>query len=143
MGRRNTKLAGFTLVELMIAVAVVAILAAVAVPSYQNAIVKSRRGAAAACMGEAAQFMERFYTTNLSYLKPDGTAPTLPAAQCQADLADHYTIALAAGTTARTYVLTATPKSAQATKDTKCGTLKIDQRGTKSISGSGSVSSCF
>ena len=65
---------GFTLIELMIVIAIVGILAVIAVSTYQDQIVKSRRAAAAACLQEGAQFMERYYTTNLTYV--NATAPT-------------------------------------------------------------------
>lgn len=136
--KKNGALAqnGFTLIELMIVVAVIAIIAAIALPSYQNHITKTRRAAAAACTMEAAQYMERFYTTNMSYEKDkSGTAVTLPQSQCAAELVDHYTIKLSASGPAF-YKIDAEPKSgsAQATRDTKCATLSIDQTGKKFVS---------
>ena len=58
---------GFTLVELLIVVAIIGILAAIVYPSYQDSVRKSRRADAKAVMAEAAQFMERFYTENFCY----------------------------------------------------------------------------
>ena len=58
---------GVTLVELMIAVGILGILAAVVLPSYQQHVITSSRTAATACLAEYAQFMERNYTTNMSY----------------------------------------------------------------------------
>src|SRR3546814_11828061 len=72
-GRKSAS--GFTLLELMITVAVVAILATIAYASYQDQIIKSRRAAGATCLQERAQFLARFYTTNLSYLSRAGDAP--------------------------------------------------------------------
>ena len=126
---------GFTLIELMIVVAIIAVLAAIAYPSYQNHVIKTRRAAAAACAMAGAQFMERFYTTNMRYDRErDGTAVSLPATQCAADIAVHYGVQLAGGTTATTYSIQAAPRGQQATKDTKCGTLAINQTGAKSVS---------
>ena len=127
-------IAGFSLLELMITVAIVAILASIAYPSYQNHVTKTRRAAAAACSMEAAQYMERFYTTNMSYSKDKGgTAVALPVSQCANDLADHYTVSLSSSTPS-SYTITAVPKGGQATRDTKCATLSLDQTGKKAVS---------
>lgn len=126
-GRRA---AGFTLIEVMIVVAIIAILASIAYASYDDSVVKTRRKTATGCMVEAAQFMERYYTTNLTYV---GAA--LPALNCQTDMAANYTISLNAST-ASTYTLQVAPQGAQATKDTKCGTLTLDNAGAKTESGS-------
>lgn len=129
---------GFTLIEVMIVVAIVAILAAVAHASYSNHITKTRRAAGASCVLEVAQFMERYYTTNLSYLNAD-----LPKNQCRNDLAEHYTLELD-GLSASTYTVRAVPIGPQLQRDEKCGTLSIDQAGTKGKTGSAtSVGECW
>ena len=137
---------GFTLIELMIVVAVLAILARIAFSSYQNSIVKSRRSAAEACLLEEAQYMERYFTTNLTYVNADSTA-NWPTLQCATAISAHYTLAKPTIDSAkpREYTLTAAPVSGsqQANRDTKCATLKIDQRGTKSVTGTGSVTDCW
>ena len=67
-GMIRSAAAGFTLIELMIVVAVVAILAAIAVPSYQEQVRKSRRAQAKADLVEYAQMAERFFTVNNTYV---------------------------------------------------------------------------
>jgi type IV pilus assembly protein PilE len=136
---------GFTLIELMIVVAIVAILAAIAYPSYTNHITKTRRAAGAACAMEAAQFMERFYTTNLRYDETrTGTAVALPQTQCANEISQFYSIALKAGTTASAYTIEATPQGSQDERDKKCGKLTIDQKGTKTEGGTASnASECW
>lgn len=136
--------AGFSLVELMTVVAIVAIVAAVAYPSYQDSVVKSRRKTATSCLLEAAHYMERFYTTNMRYDKAtDGTAVALPSTQCGTDLAGHYTISLTDTTSQTAYTVQAVPQGQQATRDTKCGTLTLNQRGEKGESGTGTVTDCW
>nr|WP_282436995.1 type IV pilin protein [Lysobacter ciconiae] len=135
--RRSTAGAGgFTLIEVMIVVVIVAILATIAYPSYQDQVMRSRRSAGAVCLQERAQFMERHYTTNLSY----AAAPA--PAQCDGSVARFYQVQ-ASGVTARAYTLEAVPQGAQATRDTKCGTLSINQRGERSASGTAGAGECW
>ncbi len=126
------KARGFTLIELLIAIAVVGILTALAVASYEFAMVKTRRGAAKACLAEGAQAMERKYTLTFSY-----EGATLPA--CSDDVTDHYTVGFAASEpTATTFRIEAVPKGSQASSDSTCGTLSVDQTGVR-LAGDGSA----
>ena len=117
---------GFTLIELVIVVAVIAILAAIALPSYQDSIRKSRRGQAKADLLELVQMLERAYTTDRSYARYDPL--TAPFDQSPHDGDARYTVAIS-NVTPTTYTLTATPQGSQ-TND-RCGELTIDHMGVK------------
>jgi type IV pilus assembly protein PilE len=138
---------GFTLIELMITVAIVGILAAIAYPSYQDYVLRTRRATAAGCLMELSQWMERNYTTCLRYDQTGATCATatvLPTLQCRTDLGTAYVFSIA-GTpamTTNTYRLDATPGGAQ-TADTGCGTLTLNQQGTKGVSGATAATTCW
>lgn len=110
---------GFTLIELMIVLAILAVLTAIAVPLYQEQVRKARRADAVRAVGELQLALERWRAENPSYANcagvgcGSGTYPTVPAS-------GFYTIAMS-GQTATAYTITATPTGAQA--GDRCGVL--------------------
>ncbi|MGV8805278.1 MAG: type IV pilin protein [Polaromonas sp.] len=114
---------GFTLIELMIVVAVVAILSAIALPSYNEYIRRSHRAEARAALLQAAQWMERAATANGTYPLTAAFPPSLTTIQ---SLRYNITLLSASGLT---YTLTATPAGAQV--GDKCGSYTLDQAGTR------------
>ncbi len=132
----RARMGGFTLIELMIVVVIVAILAAIANAGYGFAVVKSRRSAAKGCVMEGAQYMERVYTTTFTY-----AGATLPP--CSSDVTRYYTVGFSGTPDATTYTVQAAPQGPQATSDSKCGTLSINQAGVKAITGTGTVATCW
>lgn len=115
---------GFTLIELMIVVAVVAILATIAYPNYTDSVRKSRRGQAKADMVEMAQNLERWHTMNNSYVGGDAKLPTQSPKKGTARYALQVTKA-----TQSEFMIEANPQAGQ-DKD-MCGKLTLDQAGRK------------
>ena len=141
---RQLALRGFTLIELMIVVAIVAIIAAVGYPSYISHITKTKRVAAEACLSEYANYMERYYSTNLRYDQDSaGDKNTLPTLSCASDLKVDYKFSFVSTPGQSTYQVRAAPKGSQASRDTECKTISLDQAGTKTENGTGTVASCW
>ena len=137
--------AGFTLIELMIVIAIVAILAAVSLPAYQSVIMRTWRSKAAACLTEMAQGMERRFTAELSYEGPTGTPQQLPPNSCTIEdgMPARYDFDFTADPTATAFTLRATPQGTQAARDTQCGILTIDQTGLRTVEKAGEVDRCW
>ncbi len=120
---------GFTLVELMVAVAIIGILASIALPAYRQYVLRANRADAQAILMETAQFMERYFTTNNTY---EGAA--VPAAQSPKTGTAKYNITLSAQS-ASGYTLQAAPQGGQ-TADA-CGTMTVNQTGATTSNGTG------
>lgn len=125
---------GFTLIELMIVAAVIAILAAIAYPSYLEYLIKSRRTGAASCLQQHASVMERYFTTNLTYVGA-------PAPTCDPAIAAFYVVGFSGTPAARTFVIQAVPTASQS--DSRCGTLTINAQGARTRSGTGTLAACW
>lgn len=126
---------GFTLLELMIVVVMIAILAAIALPTYTEQIHKSRRAQAKADLAELAQMMERNFTMTRDYTK-DSTGATfaLPFTQSPRDASGgkgYYDLTVNPLSTT-SYTLVATPKNTQSPD--RCGNLRLNSLGQKASS---------
>lgn len=125
MKKKNSS-QGFTLIEVMIAVVIVGILAAIAYPSYIDYIIKSGRSEGVAAVMNVANLQEQYYLDNRAYTT-DMTKLGLPASPF---LTEHgyYSVA-SAGTSS--FTITATAKGNQASRDSTCATITMTSAGVK------------
>ena len=145
---RRTSIArprGMTLIELLVAVAIVAIIASIAVPSYSGYVTRSKRAVAKSALSVVADRQEQFFIDNKRYAddlteigydsEKIGVNDNGQAVAVDAD--DRVYVISLADTSATTYTIEATPQLAQADQDTACGTLSLTQAGQKLQSGDG------
>jgi type IV pilus assembly protein PilE len=118
--------AGFSLIELLMAVAIVGILAAIAFPSYQEQIRRGHRAAAQSEMLDIANKQAQFLLTNRAYASK--TVLTASGYSLPSDVSDRYTYAITIGVgTVPSYTITFTATGGQVAD----GNLTLDSSGTK------------
>lgn len=128
---------GFTLIELLIVVALIGVLAGIALPAYQNQVIRSQRADAQISLVKLAQQQERFHSLNNTYAT-NLTQLTGGAALASDD--GHYALSLTIPTACTTgtytgcFELTATPTGQQA-GDSDCTTLSLSSQGVRSATG--------
>jgi type IV pilus assembly protein PilE len=142
---------GFTLIELVIVVAIIGILSAIAYPQYTSYVLRANRAEARNALLEAAQWMERNYTLTQSYAVSAQTGnPAITNATLTAIGLDvsprggpaKYNISFTANPTANAFVLQAVPAGTQ-TNDVLCGTLTLNQSQVRGKSGTDTIQNCW
>jgi type IV pilus assembly protein PilE len=142
--RRPERAAGFTLIEIVTVLAIVAILSAIAIPSYFQYIIRGHRSEARATLTQAAQWMERWRTERNSYQDPLN-APAPPALpqylqRSPATGAQMYQISVVTPTPG-SYVLSAAPMGTMA--GDACGTFTLDNTGLRDRTGAETIERCW
>ena len=125
---------GFTLIELMITIAVLAIIVGIAIPSYTQWVIESNRGEGKVVTMQTAQTLERCFTRFSSYANANcavANGDTINSENAR------YTVTVASA--ANTFTLTAAPQRA----DPECGSLTLTHTGVRGITGTGTVDDCW
>ncbi len=141
-GTRHTQ-RGVTLIELMVVVAIIAIISAFAYPSYERYVTRTKRAVAQNALLQVADRQQQFFMDNKQFAA-DMTDLGYPAdpyvvsddgrTTAAADSSAVYSLSLS-NVTATTWTATAAPLHGQLTRDTYCGSLSITQAGAKGQSG--------
>ena len=125
---------GFTLIELMIVVAIIALLASIGYPAYTDYVIRGKRSEGRATLLDAAAKQERYYSDNNQF----ATLETVGISTSSDN--DYYTLSMTLDdTNNQSFTLTATPS----TIDADCTTLTYTNAGTKDFTGSGDLKTCW
>jgi type IV pilus assembly protein PilE len=142
------KEAGFTLIELVVAMLIAAVLVAIAIPSYRNYAVRSHRTDAKAALLDLASLEERYYTTANAYTNSAANLgyganawPITVGSGYYVINTPQITLGLAPTATTTgsppTYSLTAVPIGSQLTQDTACASFTVTSAGARTATSSG------
>lgn len=128
----------FSLIELLIVIAIIGILSAIALPSYEQHILRANRMEATTALLDLSSKMQQYFVQHNSYIGANLHTVGMPAITEN----QLYQLHIHVGSPT-TYLLQAIPQGTQAKDDTQCATFTYDQVGIKGITGHGTVATCW
>ncbi|WP_054014111.1 type IV pilin protein [Pseudoalteromonas sp. R3] len=138
MKRTNRTVLGFTLIELMITIAILGILASIAYPSYSLYVKRAARAEAASTLLDAANKQEQYFVDNRQY------ASTLAELGLQTTTEnDYFTLTIALGANLNTFTITATASGGPLEDDPDCTTLTINNLNIRGSTGNFTADQCW
>jgi type IV pilus assembly protein PilE len=138
MKKMRTIFCGFSLLEVLIVLTLIAILTSIALPIYSSYLIDARRLEAASWLTKLALAMEQYYVGHNSY--KDATLTTLQFSEWI--VKNNYQLIIQSAND-HDYILVAKPSATQAEKDTRCGSLTLNALGEKNSSGTGDKHDCW
>lgn len=129
---------GFSLIEMLIVVAIIGILSAICIPAYSEHVLHEKRLEATLSLTKLSLALEQYYTMHNTY-----KTATLASLGLEDKIAHSQYQLIIASATDSDYKLEAKPLANQAIKDTQCATLTLSSSGEKGITGLGTIQDCW
>lgn len=137
--QKTLSTAGFSLLELLITVAIIGIMVGISYPAYQNHLVRARRAEAKVTLTSLASHLEQYYAEKNTYagatLENLGLKKTL--------IANSFYELSISNADDKSYLISAVPQKSQAKDDQECATLSLNEKDEEMINGRGSIDDCW
>lgn len=139
----SRKSQGFSLIELLIVLTIVAILASIAIPNYRQHIVRARRDDAKAALVDLATRLEQFYVSHHSYAKATIGSGTDTDVLANFFSPEHFYQLKIIKQTETRFIIEASPIKNQAKADTQCASFRLNELGEQSVTGASDSKACW